>query len=82
MPDIASGAFPVAFGDWLTAYRIYDKPTGFSVLRDPFSVATKGSVRFHARRRVGGQVVLGGDQNAEDVGFVTGSCRSLRACEQ
>jgi HK97 family phage major capsid protein len=58
MPDIASGSFPIAYGDWATAYRIYDKPNGFSVLRDPYSVATKGLVRFHARRRVGGQVVL------------------------
>lgn len=58
MPDIASGTYPIAFGDWATAYRIYDKANGFSVLRDPFSVATKGLVRFHARRRVGGQVVM------------------------
>jgi hypothetical protein len=58
MPDIAPNAYPIAFGDWSTAYRVYDKPTGFSVLRDPFSVATKGLVRFHARRRVGGQVVM------------------------
>jgi HK97 family phage major capsid protein len=59
MPSIASGTFPIAFGDWQTAYRIYDKANGFSILRDPYSVATKGLVRFHARRRVGGQVVLG-----------------------
>jgi HK97 family phage major capsid protein len=28
------------------------------VLRDPFTQATSGNVRFIARRRVGGQVVL------------------------
>jgi HK97 family phage major capsid protein len=29
-----------------------------SVLRDPFTQSTSGTVRFVARRRVGGQVVL------------------------
>lgn len=59
MPDVPSGSFPIAFGDWSTAYRIYDKANGFSVMRDPYSVATKSLVRFHARRRVGGQTVMG-----------------------
>ncbi|MGB6119579.1 MAG: phage major capsid protein [Mesorhizobium sp.] len=54
MPDIAAGAFPVMFGD-LSGYRIVDR-VGLSVLRDPFSLATKGQVRFHARKRVGGDV--------------------------
>lgn len=58
MPDIASGAFPIAFGDFASAYRVYDR-LSLSVLRDPFSMATKGLVRFHARRRVGGGVVRG-----------------------
>ncbi|CAH1653500.1 Phage major capsid protein [Hyphomicrobiales bacterium] len=58
MPDVASGTFPIAFGDFATAYRIYDR-VSLSVLRDPYTVATKGLVRFHARRRVGGGVVLG-----------------------
>jgi HK97 family phage major capsid protein len=58
MPNVAGNAYPIAFGDWSTAYRIYDKPSGFSVLRDPCSVATRGLVRFHARRRIGGQVVM------------------------
>ena len=57
MPDVAAGSFPVIFGDFSIAYRIFDKPT-LSVLRDPYTVATKGLVRFHARRRVGGNVVL------------------------
>lgn len=57
MPDIGSGKFPVVFGDFSSAYRIYDR-VSLSVLRDPYSVATKGLVRFHARRRVGGSVVL------------------------
>lgn len=58
MPEVASGTFPIAFGDFATAYRIYDR-VSLSVMRDPYSVATKGLVRFHARRRVGGGIVLG-----------------------
>jgi HK97 family phage major capsid protein len=56
MPDIGGGTFPIAFGDFMQAYRIVDRIT-LAVLRDPYSVATKGLVRFHARRRVGGQTV-------------------------
>jgi hypothetical protein len=51
MPDVGSGTFPIAFGDWSTAFRVFDKPSGFSVLRDPYSVATKGLVRFCWLRR-------------------------------
>ena len=57
MPDVESGSFPIAFGDFATAYRIYDR-VSLSVMRDPYSQATKGLVRFHARRRVGGGIVL------------------------
>jgi HK97 family phage major capsid protein len=57
MPDIASGTFPIAFGDFGRAYRIYDR-LQLAVLRDPYSVQTSGLVRFHARRRTGGGVVL------------------------
>ncbi|PWB84001.1 MAG: phage major capsid protein [Methylocystaceae bacterium] len=56
LPDIAAGAFPIVFGDFSTGYRIYDRVT-LSLLRDPYSVATSGLTRFHARRRVGGAVV-------------------------
>ncbi|RWP06715.1 phage major capsid protein [Mesorhizobium sp.] len=55
MPDIAAGTFPIAFGDFNKAYRVYDR-VGMSILRDPYSLATTGKVRFHARRRVGGGV--------------------------
>lgn len=57
MPNIASGAFPIIYGDFSRAYRIYDR-VGMSILRDPYTQATKGMVRFHARRRVGGGPVL------------------------
>jgi len=54
MPDIAANAFPVMFGD-LKGYRIVDR-VGISILRDPYTLATKGQVRFHARKRVGADV--------------------------
>lgn len=54
MPDVAANAYPIMFGD-LSGYRIIDR-IGLSVLRDPYSQATKGTVRFHARKRVGGDV--------------------------
>ncbi len=57
MPDVAAGAFPIIFGDVRRAYTIIDR-INLSVLRDPFTQATSGNVRFIARRRVGGQVVL------------------------
>lgn len=57
MPDIASGTFPIMYGDFSKLYRIYDR-VGMSILRDPYTQATKGLVRFHARRRVGGGPVL------------------------
>ncbi len=54
--DVEANAFPLAYGDIAAAYRIYDR-IGLSVLRDPYTQATNGIVRFHARRRVGGAVV-------------------------
>lgn len=57
MPDAAAGTFPIIYGDFSKAYRIYDR-VGMSILRDPYTQATKGMVRFHARRRVGGGPVL------------------------
>ena len=56
MPNIAGNAFPVMFGDFRRAYLIIDR-VALSVLRDPYTVAANGNVRYLARRRVGGQVV-------------------------
>lgn len=56
MPDIASGTFPVAFGDFARAYTIVDR-TGMVTLRDPFTQAASGAIRFWVFRRTGGQVV-------------------------
>ncbi len=58
MPDEGAGAFPIAFGDWKRAYTLTDR-IEMAVTRDPFTLANVGQVKFFARRRVGGQVVLG-----------------------
>lgn len=57
MDSVGSAAEPIIFGDFERAYRIYDR-VGLSIMRDPYTVATKGLVRFHARRRVGAGMVL------------------------
>lgn len=55
MPDIASAATPIMFGDF-SAYRIVDR-LSMSILVNPYVMATKGVTRIHATRRVGGKVV-------------------------
>jgi len=57
MPDVAGSAKPIAYGDFSRAYTIVDR-VNLSVMRDPFSQATSGNIRYVARRRVGGAVVL------------------------
>ena len=57
MADIAAEAKPVVFGDYRRGYMIVDR-VALSVLRDPYSQASTGNVRYIARRRVGGEVVL------------------------
>ena len=56
MPSEGSNTYPVAFGDFRRAYMIVDR-VSMAVLRDPYTQATSGNVRYIARRRVGGQVV-------------------------
>jgi HK97 family phage major capsid protein len=59
-PDVASaasGAKSVFFGDFRRGYMIVDR-VSLSVLRDPYSQASVGNVRYLARRRVGGEVVM------------------------
>lgn len=56
MPNIASGEFPIAFGDFNTGYRVIDR-LAMSILSNPYLLATKGLVRIHATRRVGGRVI-------------------------
>lgn len=57
MPAVAANAYPVLFGDFGRGYLVLDR-VQLSVQRDPYSQAASGAVRFHARRRVGGQVVV------------------------
>lgn len=57
MPAMASGAYPVAFGDFRRGYHIKDRVV-FDLLRDPFSAKKQGAIEFTAFLRVGGQVVL------------------------
>ncbi len=54
-PAASAEAFPIVFGDFMSAFRIFDR-VNLSVLRDPYSQQVNGLVRFHARRRVGGGV--------------------------
>lgn len=53
MPDIASGACAIAFGDFRAGYTVAERPD-LRVLRDPFSA--KPHVLFYASKRVGGDV--------------------------
>jgi len=53
MPDIASGSYSIAFGDFQRGYLIVDR-VGLRVLRDPFSA--KPYVLFYTTKRVGGGI--------------------------
>ena len=54
MDDIGADKNPILFGD-MSGYRIIDR-VGLTTLRDPYSLATNGQVRFHARKRVGADI--------------------------
>ncbi|MEM7440759.1 MAG: phage major capsid protein [Pseudomonadota bacterium] len=53
MPDIASDAHAIAFGDFNAGYTVAERPD-LRILRDPFSA--KPNVLFYATKRVGGDV--------------------------
>lgn len=57
MPGEGAGLKPVAYGDFRRAYTWVDRIT-MEMLRDPYTQATGGNVRFIIRKRVGGQVTL------------------------
>ncbi|SFB82401.1 phage major capsid protein [Tropicimonas isoalkanivorans] len=57
MPDLAAGAYPVAFGDFHTGYQIVDR-IGIQTMRDDYTGADNGIVKIRARRRVGGATVM------------------------
>ncbi|MEO0462324.1 MAG: phage major capsid protein [Pseudomonadota bacterium] len=58
MPDVTTGEFPIAFGNFRHGYLIAEH-SATRILRDPFS--NKPFVHFYATKRVGGQVL---DSNA------------------
>jgi HK97 family phage major capsid protein len=58
MPSEAAGATAVAYGDFRRAYTWVDR-ISMEMLRDPYTQATSGNVRFILRKRVGGKVTLG-----------------------
>ena len=53
MPDIAPGAYAIAFGDFRSGYTVAERPD-LRILRDPFSA--KPYVLFYATKRIGGDV--------------------------
>jgi len=55
MPDIAAGAYPIAFGNFSRAYLIVDR-RGVRVIRD--EVTAPPYVKFYTTRRVGGGILL------------------------
>ena len=57
MPDVASSAFAVAFGDFRRGYTIVDR-TGTSIIRDEFSQKRKAIVEFTLNRWNTGRVTL------------------------
>ncbi|MFN3864418.1 MAG: phage major capsid protein [Erythrobacter sp.] len=54
MPDVAGGAFPIAFGNFRHGYLIAEH-SATRVLRDPFT--NKPFVHFYATKRIGGKVL-------------------------
>lgn len=54
MPDIAGGAYPIAFGNFRHGYLIAER-SATQLLRDPFT--NKPFVHFYATKRIGGQVL-------------------------
>jgi HK97 family phage major capsid protein len=57
MPNEGANTYPVAYGDFRRAYTLVDRIV-MQMLRDPYTQATSGNIRFLFRRRVGGAVVL------------------------
>ena len=58
MPNPEAGNSPIVFGDFAEGYAIADR-IGFEIIRDDLTGAASGLVKFVARRRVGGRVIMG-----------------------
>lgn len=54
MPDMASNALSIGFGNFKAAYQIVDR-MGIRVLRDPYT--EKGFVKLYTTKRMGGDVL-------------------------
>jgi len=57
LPDVGSETVPIVFGDFNRAYTIVQR-LRLVVVPDRYTQAHKSTVRFHARMRVGGKLVL------------------------
>lgn len=57
MPSEGAGLYPVAYGDFRRGYTWIDR-ISMEMLRDPYTQAAGGNVRFIVRKRSGGGVVL------------------------
>lgn len=57
MPNEGAGLFPIAYGDFKRAYTMADR-IAMEMLRDPYTQADSGNIRFWLRKRVGGKVIL------------------------
>jgi HK97 family phage major capsid protein len=57
MPSEGANLYPIAYGDFRRAFTIVDR-VSMEMLRDPYTQATSGNIRFIFRRRTGGRVVL------------------------
>jgi len=57
IPAVAADAKAITVGDWQRCYTILDRLM-VTVLRDPFTQALNGKVRFVYRKRTGGKVVM------------------------
>lgn len=57
MPDEGAGTTPIAFGDFRRGYTLVER-IAMEMLRDPYTQAAGGNIRFIFRRRLGGQVTL------------------------
>lgn len=55
LDDIGADTFPIVFGDFRQAYTIVDR-AGVYLLRDGYTQAASGKVRFIMERRIGGDV--------------------------
>ncbi|MDO8683114.1 MAG: phage major capsid protein [Armatimonadota bacterium] len=58
MPALGAGLKAMAYGDWKRAYILVDR-LAIAVMRDDYTRASSGQVKFVARRRLGGQIVNG-----------------------